>query len=113
MQLVEVLGGHENSLGLHPADGASLIAYTFSQWYYVVIYLVWFFALWFRLTHGGMVDVPDRGMGQRHVVSPPEVHRQHRGDGHLPRLRRRRGDLLHQECLPLLRRRLLTDYPEQ
>ena len=102
MQLVEVLGGHENSLGLHPADGASLIAYTFSQWYYVVIYLVWFFALWFHLT-----------MGQRHVVSPPEVHRQHRGDGHLPRLRRRCGDLLHQECLPLLRRRLLTDYPEQ
>ena len=52
MQLVEVLGGHENSLGLHPADGASLIAYTFSQWYYVVIYLVWFLALWFHLTHG-------------------------------------------------------------
>lgn len=26
-------GGHENSLGLDPADGASLIAYTFSQWY--------------------------------------------------------------------------------
>ena len=52
MQLVEILGGHENSLGLDPADGASLIAYTFSQWYYVVIYLVWFFALWFHLTHG-------------------------------------------------------------
>ena len=49
MQLVEILGGHENSLGLDPADGASLIAYTFSQWYYVVIYLVWFAALWFRL----------------------------------------------------------------
>ena len=44
--------GHENSLGLDPADGASLIAYTFSQWYYVVIYLVWFAALWFHLTHG-------------------------------------------------------------
>ena len=29
-----------------------LIAYTFSQWYYVVIYLVWFAALWFHLTHG-------------------------------------------------------------
>ena len=43
MQLVEILGGHENSLGL---------AYTFSQWYYVVIYLVWFAALWFHLTHG-------------------------------------------------------------
>ena len=52
MQLVEILGGHENSLGLDPADGASLIAYTFSQWYYVVIYLVWFAALWFHLTHG-------------------------------------------------------------
>ena len=33
-------------------DGAALIAYTFSQWYYVVIYLVWFAALWFHLTHG-------------------------------------------------------------
>ena len=52
MQLVEIMGGHENSLGLDPADGASLIAYTFSQWYYVVIYLVWFAALWFHLTHG-------------------------------------------------------------
>lgn len=52
MQLVEIMGGHENSLGFSPADGASLIAYTFSQWYYVVTYLVWFFALWFHLTHG-------------------------------------------------------------
>ena len=51
MQLVEILGGHENSLGLDPADGASLIAYTFSQWYYVVIYLVWFAALWLSLIH--------------------------------------------------------------
>lgn len=69
MQLVEIMGGHENSLGFGAADGASLIAYTFSQWYYVVIYLVWFFALWFHLTQR-MVDVPDRGLGQRHVVSP-------------------------------------------
>lgn len=52
MQLVEVLGGHANSLGYHPADGAALVAYTFSQWYYVVIYLLWFAALWFHLTHG-------------------------------------------------------------
>ncbi|MEG1673271.1 MAG: succinate dehydrogenase cytochrome b subunit [Alistipes sp.] len=52
MQLVELLGEHTNSLGFGPADGAALIAYTFSQWYYVVIYLVWFFALWFHLTHG-------------------------------------------------------------
>ncbi len=52
MQLVEIMGGHENSLGFSVCDGASLIAYTFSQWYYVVIYLVWFAALWFHLTHG-------------------------------------------------------------
>lgn len=55
MQLVEVLGGHESFVGdrmVGAADGAALIAYTFSQWYYVVIYLVWFLALWFHLTHG-------------------------------------------------------------
>ena len=52
MQLVELMGGHSNSLGLSPTDGAALIAYTFSKWYYVVLYLVWFAALWFHLTHG-------------------------------------------------------------
>jgi len=52
MQLVELMGAHENSLGYSPADGASLIRYTFSQWYYVVLYLLWFVALWFHLTHG-------------------------------------------------------------
>jgi len=52
MQLVEIMGQHENSLGLSPADGASLIKYTFSQWYYVVLYIVWLVALWFHLTHG-------------------------------------------------------------
>ena len=52
MQLVELMGEHTNSLGLSPSDGASLIAYTFSQWYYAVLYRVWFAALWFHLTHG-------------------------------------------------------------
>ena len=52
MQLVEIMGQHTNSLGYSPTDGAALIRYTFSQWYYVVIYLVWFVALWFHLTHG-------------------------------------------------------------
>jgi len=52
MQLVELLGGHVNSLGFGPADGAALIAYTFSKWYNVLIYLVWLAALWFHLTHG-------------------------------------------------------------
>ena len=51
-----------------------------------------------------MVDVPDRGLGQRHVVSPPEVHRQHRGHDHIPRIRRRGARLL---LLPLHHRRML------
>lgn len=45
MQLVELLG-HE------PASGVYLIAFTFSKWYYVILYLVWLSALWFHLTHG-------------------------------------------------------------
>ncbi len=55
MQLVEVLGGHASLVGgrtIAATDGAALIAYTFSQWYYVLIYLLWFAALWFHLTHG-------------------------------------------------------------
>lgn len=55
MQLVELLGGHGSLVGgktIEAWNGAALIQYTFSQWYYVVIYLVWFAALWFHLTHG-------------------------------------------------------------
>ncbi len=52
MQLVEVMGGHENSLGLSPTDGTALIEYTFSKWYNAVIYLVWFAAIWLHLNHG-------------------------------------------------------------
>ena len=60
MQLVEVLhsqfamGTDANGAALtfHPANGALLMAFTFSKWYNVVLYLVWFAALWFHLTHG-------------------------------------------------------------
>ena len=52
MMLVELMGEHVNCLGVSPTDGAALIEYTFSQWYYVLIYLVWLVALWFHLTHG-------------------------------------------------------------
>ncbi|MFI3278428.1 MAG: succinate dehydrogenase cytochrome b subunit [Rikenellaceae bacterium] len=55
MQLVEIMGHHEVEVGgamISPTNGAYLISYTFSQWYYVVAYLVWFAALWFHLTHG-------------------------------------------------------------
>ena len=56
MQLQELLGNHEVVLCdgsvVSPTDGAALIQYTFSQWYNVVLYLVWFAALWLHLTHG-------------------------------------------------------------
>ena len=46
------MGEHHNSLGLEPTNGAALIQYTFSKWYNVVLYLVWFAALWLHLNHG-------------------------------------------------------------
>lgn len=52
MQFVEVLGGHENAMGFGPTDGASLIMYHFASIVWVVIYLLWFVAIWFHLTHG-------------------------------------------------------------
>ena len=52
MQLVELMGDHHNSLGLEPTNGAALIQYTFSKWYNVVLYIVWFAALWLHLNHG-------------------------------------------------------------
>lgn len=45
MQLVELLGEE-------PESGVTIIAETFSHWYIVVLYLVWFAAIWFHLTHG-------------------------------------------------------------
>ncbi|MFR9651293.1 MAG: succinate dehydrogenase cytochrome b subunit [Rikenellaceae bacterium] len=56
MQLVELMGHHSAELGngahVSPTDGVAIIRYTFSQWYNVIAYLVWFAALWFHLTHG-------------------------------------------------------------
>ena len=34
------------------SDGAAMIAYTFKNPVFTVLYLVWFAALWFHLTHG-------------------------------------------------------------
>lgn len=52
MQLTEIVGAHENSFGLSPLEGAELVRLHFSNIWYVLIYLVWFVALWFHLTHG-------------------------------------------------------------
>lgn len=54
MQFAEIIGIHDPAMngGFAPTDGAGLVAYTFSNPIYVVIYLVWLFALWMHLNHG-------------------------------------------------------------
>lgn len=52
MQLVEILGEHTNQFGYAPTQGAALISDLFAQPLFVIIYLVWFVAIWFHLTHG-------------------------------------------------------------
>lgn len=51
MQLPEILGCEPEYEGQF-ADGAALIAQTFSNPIICVLYLVWFAAIWFHLTHG-------------------------------------------------------------
>ena len=55
MQLVEIMGHHASvvdGIEIGATSGAALMMVTFSKWYNVVLYLVWFAALWFHLTHG-------------------------------------------------------------
>ena len=51
MQLVEIMGGHAAD-GIAATNGAALMMVTFSKWWNVALYIVWFVALWFHLTHG-------------------------------------------------------------
>lgn len=50
MQFVEISGLH--SINSTPQDGAALIRDTFANPLFAVLYLVWFVAIWFHLTHG-------------------------------------------------------------
>lgn len=56
MQFAELAGAPELATSIEgvtsPHDGAGLIQYTFSNPIYVVLYLIWLFALWFHLSHG-------------------------------------------------------------
>ena len=49
MQLIEIAG---LDFGVDPHDGYQLILDTFSNPLFVILYLVWFVAIWFHLTHG-------------------------------------------------------------
>lgn len=51
MQLVEIMGHHASN-GIAATNGAALMMITFSKWWNVALYIVWFVALWFHLTHG-------------------------------------------------------------
>jgi succinate dehydrogenase / fumarate reductase cytochrome b subunit len=50
MQFVEISG--LESINATPQDGAALIRATFANPLFAVLYLVWFVAIWFHLTHG-------------------------------------------------------------
>ena len=51
MQFAEIIGNH--SLGeFGPTDGAAYISALFSNSIYCIVYLIWFAAIWFHLTHG-------------------------------------------------------------
>ncbi|MCD7931331.1 MAG: succinate dehydrogenase cytochrome b subunit [Tannerellaceae bacterium] len=55
MMFTEIMGHHEVELGgaiVSPQDGAAFIRYYFAQPLNVVLYLIWYVALWFHLTHG-------------------------------------------------------------
>lgn len=55
MMFAELIGHHEVALGgsmVSPTDGAAFLRYYFSNIIVVVLYLIWFVAIWFHLTHG-------------------------------------------------------------
>jgi succinate dehydrogenase / fumarate reductase cytochrome b subunit len=55
MMFAELTGHHEVELGgaiVSAHDGAAFIRYYFSNIIVVALYLVWYAALWFHLTHG-------------------------------------------------------------
>ena len=55
MMFAELVGRHQVELGgaaVSPQDGAAFIRYYFSNIVVVALYLAWYAALWFHLTHG-------------------------------------------------------------
>lgn len=53
MMFAELMGNNWAYVAeIDPADGYAMIAHTFSCPVYTVLYLVWFVAIWFHMTHG-------------------------------------------------------------
>ena len=51
MMFAEIIGAATNGIP-KPSDGFAFIQQTFSNPVFAVLYIVWFFAIWFHLTHG-------------------------------------------------------------
>ncbi len=52
MQWQEILGNHTNQFGYSVKQASPLLGDLFAQPIYCALYLVWFLAIWFHLTHG-------------------------------------------------------------
>ena len=113
MQFAEIIGNHE--LGpFPPADGAAYIAALFSSPVYCIIYLVWFAAIWFHLTHGILERCSRRSAGTtRRGFRRLKRIAERRSHDRVPLLRARRDRVLSAQPRRLRRivRRLLSMYP--
>ena len=66
MQFAELAnGGVAYAIDAHAADGYALMVYTFSNPIYTVLYIVWFAALWFHLTHGFWSAIQTLGVNNK------------------------------------------------
>ncbi len=52
MQWQEILGNHTNQFGYNVKEATPLLRDLFAQPLFCVLYLVWFAAIWFHLSHG-------------------------------------------------------------
>ena len=64
MQFQEILG-NATFEGISTHDGAELIARTFANPVYSLIYIVWLVALWFHLTHGFWSALQSLGLSNK------------------------------------------------
>lgn len=68
MMFAELTGNVSVTLGdtfVSPADGAAFIKYYFSNIVFVILYLIWYVAIWFHLTHGFWSAIQTIGWNNR------------------------------------------------
>ena len=68
MMFAELTGNVSVTLGdtfVSPTDGAAFIKYYFSNIVFVILYLIWYVAIWFHLTHGFWSAIQTIGWNNR------------------------------------------------